>query len=440
MYGTLGPTSLVPTPDYVYYQDQAEELDELTSRIDKLTEALKVTGFYAAHHKSEISQLLAPSNENKLIPVESWAAMQGDGGVKGLIEYWPVDQVVSVLKQCIELRKQLIDDIYQITGVADVMRGQSDPDETAKAQGIKAQWGSIRVRDRQKEIERFARDVLRIIGEVIASKFDPSTLGQMTDVQLLTAAQKQQMQAQLQLQAQAAQQQGQPPPPVSPQVQSQLAQPTWDDVMGILGNAATRQFRIDIETDSTIEPNEQEEKQRRIEFVQTVGELMAKALPVLQSTPALFPVISESLKFLVRGFRAGREMEDVIDRAMDQLQQQSGQGNPQAGQQQAQQQSDQAKAQAAMLTAQARMGQVQNDQAHLQIEAQRAGMEHQAALAGVQAENARTAADERVGIRQANVQGQVDMHQLMQQAIQRAEQRRLVGEINNDSPIRAPTL
>ena len=35
----------IPVPDYIEYQDQAQELDRLTARVDNLTRALKVSEF-----------------------------------------------------------------------------------------------------------------------------------------------------------------------------------------------------------------------------------------------------------------------------------------------------------------------------------------------------------------------------------------------------------
>jgi hypothetical protein len=52
---------------------------------------------------------------------------------------------------------------------------------------------------------------------------------------------------------------------------------------------------------------------------------MKKALPVLQVKPELAPMMKEMLLFLVRGFRAGRGLEDVIERSMTQIEQAAGQ-------------------------------------------------------------------------------------------------------------------
>lgn len=432
LYGTLGPDSLIPVPDYMYWQDQAHEINTLTARIDKLIAALKVKGLYSGSMKDQVNALLS-ADENTLAPVDSWAALGDKGGIKGIIEWFPLDMIASTLAACIKTRTQIIDDVYQITGISDIQRGDSDPNETATAQTIKVTWGSSRVRERQKEVARFARDILRIMGEVIATRFGPTVLGKMTGVQLLTTAQKQQiqqMQAMAQQAAQQAQQMGQPPPPPPPIPQDQLAllnEPSWDDVMALLRDPEARAFSIDIETDSTIEPNDQEEKQRRIEFVQAVGKYLAESLPVVQAAPQMLPVIVEGLKYLVRGFRTGREMEDIIDRAADQLSQAAQQPpappppNP----------LDQAKAQAAQVQAQAHQTQAQ---AHV-MQAQNAAQANQVEMAKVQSNHALGVGE----IQAENNRTQADAATTIHQTIARAMQRRAVAEINDQHPITAPS-
>ena len=430
--GTVGPSSLVPIPDFIYWQDQADEINVLTARIDSLINALKVRGFYSASQKDNLNALLS-GDDSTMIPVDSWAALGDKGGIKGIIDWFPLDQVAGALKQCIATRTQIIEDVYQITGISDIQRGDSDPDETATAASLKATWGSSRVRERQKEIARFARDVLRIMGEVIATKFGPDVLGKMTGVNLLTDQQKQQVQQAMQA-AQAGAQQAQamgrpppPPPPIPPQVGALMQQPSWDDVEAILRNPELRAFRIDIETDSTVEPNDQEEKQRRIEFVTAVGKYLAESLPVVTQAPQMLPVIAEGLKYLVRGFRAGREMEDTIDRALDQLTQaaqQPQQPPPPDPAEQAKAQAQQAHAQAANTAAQAHVMQAQNDQQANQIEAAKVASNHQIEMAGVQAENNRT---------------QAELAANMHEAVVRAMGRQLGREVTSTAPIQAPT-
>ena len=114
-----------------------------------------MVGVYAGEANRELQMVFSPGNENKLIPIDTFDLWKEKGGVRGLIEWVPVDMVIQVLKGCYEARSQVLNDIYQITGLSDIIRGESNPNETATAQRLKGQWGSLRVRDRQRDLQRF---------------------------------------------------------------------------------------------------------------------------------------------------------------------------------------------------------------------------------------------------------------------------------------------
>ncbi|TBA65351.1 hypothetical protein [Rhizobium ruizarguesonis] len=334
-FGTLSTGSLIPVPDYVYYQGQCDEIDILTKRINKLTDQLRLKVFYPSGDGSvspAIEKAMRPDNDTVMVPIPEWAAFTDKGGSNAIVTL-PIDQVQKVIVACIEVRKQLVEDVYQITGISDIVRGDTQASETATAQRIKSQWGSIRIRDRQAELARFARDIVNLAGEIICDQFQPETLMLVSGIQLPTAAQKQQVQMQMQQQQMAqqqaamrAQQIGQPAPPpqppqLPPEMQKMMEQPTIDEVVQLLRNDSVRGFRIDIETDSTIEPDEDAEKQRRMEFVQMVGGFMQQAGAIAQQTPMLVPVMVETLLFAARGFRAGRQLENTLEQVGAQLSQ-----------------------------------------------------------------------------------------------------------------------
>lgn len=326
-YGTLVPGKLKPVPDILQYKDQIEEINEYTARIAALSESLRIRGFYpaGAGELSDAIEAAMKSTDNRsvLIPISSFSAL-GGASFKDSVVWLPLDQVISLIKGLVELRKVLIEDIYHITGLSDILRGSTDPNETAAAQQLKSQWGSLRIRDRQREIARFARDMTRIAGEIIAENFDQQTIGEMAQVQLPTLAQKQQVQIKLQqmqqqaaLQAQAAQ----APPQIPPQVQQILNKPAFEEVLRFLADNKARGFLIDIETDSTIQPDEDAEKQRRTEFVKTVGGFVQQAFPLVQAAPQFGQFVGETLKFLAQAFRAGRPLEGSIDQLVEEIDQ-----------------------------------------------------------------------------------------------------------------------
>jgi len=328
-YGTMSTSSLIPVPDYVYYQQQCEEIDLLTKRINKLTDQLRLKVFYPSGDGAvspAIEKAMRPENDMVMVPIPEWAAFTDKGGSKAIVTL-PIDEVQKVIVACMQARKQLIEDVYQITGISDIVRGDTQASETATAQRIKSQWGSIRIRDRQAELARFARDIIRLAGEIICDQFQPETLMLVSGIRLPSMAEKQQVQMQMQqmqMAAMRAQLMGQPAPPppdMPPQLQQMMQQPTIDEVVQLLRNDSIRGFQIEIETDSTIEPDEDAEKQRRMEFVQMVGGFMQQAGAMAQQSPMLVPVMVETLLFAARGFRAGRQLESTLEQVGAQLSQ-----------------------------------------------------------------------------------------------------------------------
>ncbi|MBY5351668.1 hypothetical protein [Rhizobium leguminosarum] len=330
-YGTMSTSSLIPVPDYVYYQQQCDEIDLLTKRVNKLTDQLRLKVFYPSGDGAispAIEKAMRPENDTVMVPIPEWAAFTDKGGSKAIVTL-PIDEVQKVIIACIQARKQLIEDVYQITGISDIVRGDTQASETATAQRIKSQWGSIRIRDRQSELARFARDIIRLAGEIICDQFQPETLMLVSGIKLPTMAEKQQIQMQMQQMQMAAQQasaravqMGQPAPPppqMPPQLEQMMQQPTIDEVVQLLRNDSIRGFQIDIETDSTIEPDEDAEKQRRMEFVQMIGGFLQQAGAMAQQNPMLVPVMVETLLFAARGFRAGRQLESTLEQVGAQL-------------------------------------------------------------------------------------------------------------------------
>lgn len=384
-FATCPTDSLQPIPDYVYYQDQVEEINQLTIRIGNLTDALKLVGFYPAGAEggisSAIEQALMPTTDNRMIAVPSWNGFVSGGGAKQMIEWLPIDMVQQVLEGCLQLRQQLIQDVYQITGISDILRGESQASETATAQNIKAQWGGVRIRDKQRTMARFARDLCRIAGEIIAEKFQPETLWRITGLKFPAQADKDAAQAKIQAalappppmaalpppqapgqpptapvgppngpQPPPGPPPGQPPappqpPPIPDDVKAMLASPSQEDIIQLLRDDQMRTYRVDIETDSTIEANEQAEKERRNEFLAAVGAFIQQVMPMIQMAPAIVPMLGEMLMFAVRGYRAGRQLEDVIEASLEALGKAATDQQQAQGQMQKAQQDQQAKAQ-----------------------------------------------------------------------------------------------
>lgn len=206
--GTLQRGTLTPVPDFVYYRDQLEEINEMTAKIGALNDALVVRGFYAAGGGDigeAIEAALKDTDPRAMLkPVHSFAAM-GIQALKDAIVWMPIDVIAATLQVVIEQRRIMIEDVYQITGLSDIMRGSTDPNETLGAQQLKSQYGSIRVRERQAEMQRLARDIIRLKAEIMCEEVPIEALLEMSQVDdLPTQADLAQQAQQIQAQAQQA--------------------------------------------------------------------------------------------------------------------------------------------------------------------------------------------------------------------------------------------
>lgn len=324
MFATLANDSLLPVPDYKQYQDQASELDMLTARIASITKAIKVAGVYDSSAQG-VERLLSEGVENQLIPVSSWAMFAERGGLKGAMELLPVKEIAETLLALYEARDKVKQDLYEITGMPDIIRGSDDARATATAQRIKGQFGSIRLRDMQDDVQRFVRDLLNVAGEIIANHFGWQTLSQISGIKLLSQEQKAQIQSQQQMQAPQQPQPGQPPmpapqvPPVDPKMLALMREPAWEEVEALLRDNCARSFRIDIETDSTIGEDDEIEREARLKMIETLGEFIAKAVQAGENTPEIAPVAAEMVMYVVRSFKNARQLESSLEEAMEKL-------------------------------------------------------------------------------------------------------------------------
>lgn len=303
IYATITNDNLIPTPDYVLYQDQARELDDLTGRIGVLVKALRVAGVYDASAPA-LSQLLSGEAENKLIPVEQWAIFGEKGGLKGVIDFLPIKEIADVLIGLYEARDRTKQELYEVTGISDIIRGATNPNETLGAQELKGKYAGLRMGAMQGDVARFARDIVRMFAEIIAEHFSLETIKEISGFDLFTEQEK----------AMAIQAQQMGMPVNIPNMKEKLDNPTWEQIIGLLKNNTARKFRISIETDSTIKQDQDAEKQARTEFLTAAGGFIQQAVQI--PNPELAPLLMEMLRFGIKGFKVGREMETIFDVAM----------------------------------------------------------------------------------------------------------------------------
>lgn len=410
LFATLTNDSLVPVPDFVLYQDQANELDTLSDRINGLINALKVRGVYNAEF-TELSRLFTEGENNSLIPVTNFAGFAEKQGLKGAIDLVDLAPIAAALLAAYQAMEQVKQQIYDITGLADIVRGQSEASETATAQQIKGQYASMRLNSMKHDVAQFATEVLQLKAQIMCGKFDAKTLMKISAADQL----------------------------------SDVDQKMLPQALEMLKSDPMRSFRIEIAADSLVQMDEQQEKQDRMEMLTAIGAYLEKALPIVQGAPEVAPMVLELMKFAVTAFKVGKGVEGMIDETMDKvkagIEQKAGQPKPPDPEMlkvQAKQQADQAKLQADQ---QAEMARAQADMAIEKARMQmQVGMDQQRMAMEQQFEQQRMAMEAQAQARQAQIDMQIEQMRLALEqfkAVKQAETSITVAQIGAEATLTA---
>ena len=301
LYATMTNESLIPIPDFTLYQDQANELDMLSDRIDGLTKMLQLKGVYDGSADASLGRLFTEGTNGTLLPVKNWGAFAEKGGLKGQVDVFDLTPLVQALKIAYEASGQIKNQVYEIMGISDIVRGSSDPNETLGAQELKGQYNSMRLNSMKEAVAQYATGILQLKAQVICAKFNPQTILAISATDQLNAADQQLIQ-----------------PAIALLIgQERMMDPEADSPNPL------RSFRIEVAADSMVQMNEQEEKVSRMEFlkvqgefIRQIGEFSQKAGPV---APVMAPLLMEMWKFAVSGFKVGKSIQGAFDETADKL-------------------------------------------------------------------------------------------------------------------------
>jgi hypothetical protein len=342
MLANISTSNTVPRPDYYMIQDQYTELDTINNRISMLLQACKVVGVYDKGAAASVGRMLTETYDNQLVPVDNWAMFAEKGGLKGTIDWLPLDMVVMAIRELNGAREVIKGQIYELTGIADIVRGASKASETLGAQQIKAQFASVRIKKLQDEVARFATEIMRIKAELQLKHFTPELLVKKSGI-----------------------------------LQTTGNEPYIAQAIQLLQSQDGFEWRISITADTLAQADYAMEKQDRIDFMASVSKYLQAMTPMIQGNPKAAPILLGLLKWSVAGFRGARDIEGMLDRELDAMQQQSQQPPPPSPEQLKLQAEQQAAQQAQQMEMQKMQAEMQADQQKMQMEMQQKQMEMQ---------------------------------------------------------------
>lgn len=278
--------SMLPVTPYAVYEELADELETVTKRIKKIVAGIKVRGGAAAGETMKEISKLAEADDNEIVEIRGVEAMAQQGGLDKAITWWPIEKAVAALQALAQHRESIKAQIYEVTGISDIVRGASDAGETARAQEIKTQWGSIRIQKMQRMLERCVRDLFVMASELISTRFTMKNLQRMTGIE------------------------------VTP------------DMQAILTDKVTQFYRINVESESTVKSDMTKTRGEMAQFLQGTAQYMQTVGPLVQQGVVPAELALEIYSSFARSFKLGKSAEDAISQIGTQMQQQQGQPKP----------------------------------------------------------------------------------------------------------------
>lgn len=330
--------NVIPIPEYELYRKKAVELNKVSASADLLEQKVK---FVITTDKTNQDNALdmANASEGDIVTLNTPNPLAG-GNNGAYLGYMPIDQAIALLEHREIKKAQLKQDIYDITGIADIMRGATDATETATAQQIKGVFGTMRFQDKQKCVQSFVVNVFEIIAEIICENWDAETLADITSTYLPSEDEKNAIKAKIaEIQViqsnpqyiQAAQLGQIQVPQVSKEEYKTLEQPSWDAIIGIMRDDKLRNYSIDVQSSATIFDDMSEQSASVQQLANTYTGIVQQAAQI--GSPAVIrgyiPIAKMQLTNIKCGRAIAKQLIDALEAGAEELEQaQANQSNP----------------------------------------------------------------------------------------------------------------
>lgn len=275
----LTPSSTVPVSDYTFARDQIMLCEQLTTRIFGTLRAIRSNGVYDPALGPVIEELYR--GDLMLKPAKSWPqSSNGNISFDSLLAMLPISPYVEALQVLFQSREQALTQLYEMTRASDILRGQSDPEQTATAVKLQTDWSSLGLKTRQIQFAKYMSGGISKFGELLCQRFDLARLLDMCGAEDLF---------------------------------SQMPQGVKiKQVIQFIRSTPGKNFRIQIASDSLMALDERGEKEERIKLLQSAGSFLQDLVPITQEYPAMAPLGLEMLKYAIKSYKAGKELEPIF--------------------------------------------------------------------------------------------------------------------------------
>lgn len=283
VYSSHKSDSLYPVPDFWHVKEFIAQLNTAWTRFNKMLRAVRRRAL-ADKDVRELQSLTDSANDADVIFVPNMSKIVGEkGGLQNMVQYLPVQELVAAINEIVQITNTLEEWFARAYGIPDILRGSSDPNETASAQQLKGQFATLRFEPPMKDFQRLCRDAIRMVRDLAYAKYDDQSIAEITGVAYMKPEEQQ----------------------------------LFPQALNLLRNDRARFIQTDLETDSTIAEDEAVETAQQREAISTIVQGLQQVVQLSQQSKSGMMLALKLLMGSLKGLRKGKEYEQDIKSFFD---------------------------------------------------------------------------------------------------------------------------
>ena len=278
---SLPSKSLSPTSPFQHLVPCIEQLHDAATRTGKLMRGIRRRALVDGAN-DELIAALNSMEEGEYIAMTNLSKLVEKGGLEGSVLFIPVAELMKAITELSELKASFKEEFFEWFGVPDILRGSSDPIETAAAVETKVSAAHDRFKFQKKQVAGLARDSLEIAVDLAFSVFLEPLIQEIVGFNYMSLEDQQR----------------------------------FPEALALLRNSKVRVIRIAIETDTMTFVDEQQRSFKAQQVAEMLTNGLDKINSMVQTSPEYAVVGLQALLLSLNAVAPGKEFEDGIKKAV----------------------------------------------------------------------------------------------------------------------------
>jgi hypothetical protein len=282
--GSRPSKHLYPTPVFLQLISLIDELHSAADRISILIKRVKRCALVDGSNP-DLLMALNQLEDGEYVSCDNLQQVLEKGGVDNLVWFIPVKELVDAIGELSQMQEKFKNEFFEWFGVPDILRGQTDPMETAAAQELKTGAAQDRFKFPKKLVARLARDSIEMMIDLALSVMEDEQIAEIVNLEFMD-------------------------PPHQERFTEAVAALRADDI---------RMVRVDIDTDSMSFLDDQLRAVKINNGVATLSRGLEQIAQMVQTSPDYAGVALQALLLSLEAMGLGKEFEDMVRKSVQGL-------------------------------------------------------------------------------------------------------------------------